>query len=261
MEDENYVIMGKVLNWIGKTIVIIFGLLFLTFVVIQLRQDPSNAIYGILVMILCGLGIYGSSIFHNYIRKKSKIDWDENEELDMVLAGIGFILFACLMGCLGILFDLAMKHLLVDQKEFPFTYTFLITYFSFICLSIWTYFSFAFGKNNALLLAYSNIISIIIILILTIFKSLPYMFKWGLGGTIGYIIMDFMFLFIISVGIKGLIVLFTPKYIKTLKNQQFKIKNIFLILILYFVMIFGYHLKPSDFNFPQKDYPALNKTK
>lgn len=253
--------MNKALKWIGTGIVFLFLLLFLISMVVGLINDTTETLIIIGTMSFIGLAISGSNYIYRFSLKKSNIAWESYPELRGVLFGIGcslllYIIFMCLF---PFMFETKEK----SYNGFDLHLT--IKLIPVIIFSGWTYIALLLGKPNALLLSRSYIIAIVTILGYGIIKFIPRTitldFFLPLESNNHKILLIIVDLLLFTLGIKGLTVLFTPKYIKPFKYQKCKFVDILLIVLLAFLTIIFNRLNTNNNPDSTKEYPALNQSK
>lgn len=252
--------MNKALKWIGTGIGFLFLLLFIISLVVCLINDTTETLISIGMMTFMGLAIIGGYHIYQFSQKKSSIAWESYPELRAVLFGIGCSLFIYLLLCL-VPFFIGIK----EKNYNGYDTHLLISLIPVIIFSGWTYIALLLGKPNALLLSRSYIIGIVSILGYFIIEVIPRTITWdfflpletnnyNIFGMIGYLLL-------FALGVKGLIVLFTPKYLKPLKSQKCKFVDILLIVLLAFLTITFNRLNTNNNPDSTKEYPALNQSK
>lgn len=253
--------MNKALKWIGTGIVFLFLLLFIISLIVGLINDTTETLISVGMMTFIGLVILGGNYIYRFSLKKSSIAWESYPELRGVLFGIGcsLLILILLMCLLPFMFE-------IKEKSYNgFDLHLSIKLIPVIIFSGWTYIAFLLGKPNALLLSRSYIIGIVSILGYFLIEFIPRTItpvfflplesnNYKIFGIIGYLLL-------FTLGIKGLIVLFTPKYMKPLKYQRCKFVDILLIVLLSFLTITFNRLNTADYSDSPKEYPALNQSK
>lgn len=250
--------MNKALKWIGTGIGFLFLLLFIISLVVGLINDTIETLISIGMMTFMCLALFGGYHTYQFSQKKSSIAWESYPELRGVLFGIGCSLFIYLLLCL-VPFLIGIK----EKNYNGYDIHLLISLIPVIIFSGWTYIMLLLGKPNALLLSRSYIIAIVTILGYAIIKFIPRTITWDfflplesnnykIFGMIGYLLL-------FALGVKGLIVLFTPKYLEPLKSQKKKFVDVFLIIVLLFLTITFNRLDTAHSSDSPKKYPTLNQ--
>lgn len=268
----------RILKIVGNVIlyVLAFTICYLPFLVLGiifgLINDTAQALIllGVIVLI-AGLG-WGAHTLHSFLLRKIKIDWDNYKDLKYVAKELVGITITITLGFLIILLLTFFSWWLPSYEEMgEFVFIMLIIFLPPTIFSIWTYLALVFAKKNALLLIrtyfifilFLEIFSLFVCIILWYYNDIPF----ALNNNIVYLIIICVF-YVIARFIKAVIITFTAKYIKPLKNQQVRVIDIFLILILccFSYICLGRYIYLGRLDIETQstsnvEYPALNQSK